>query len=102
METAIKIVGMIGYIILCIAGAALAVSLAFICVEKAFDKLIKRIRESERGRIAQQINNDSWWFSEDERTMLMLQSYANDRIIGQRGVEEVRRSWLNYETKNEN
>lgn len=100
METAIKIVGMIGYLILlCIAGAAFAVSLAFACCEKAFAKLIETMRESERGRIAQRMGSDSWWFSEDERTMLMLQDYAKNRILGQRSVDEIRHKWRNYVTK---
>lgn len=98
METAIKVVGMIGYLILCIAGAAFAVSLAFACAEKAFEKLIEIIRESERGRIANRMSQDSWWFSEDERTMLMLQDYAKNRIIGQRSVDEIRREWQNFVT----
>lgn len=99
METAIKIVGMIGYLILCIAGAAVAVLLAFSCVEKAFEKLIERIRESERGRIFQKMHRDSWWFSEDERTMLLLKDYAQNRVMGHRSVDEIRHEWRNYVTK---
>lgn len=99
METAIKIIGMIGYLILNIAGAAFAVSLAFTCVEKAFEKLIDAIRESERKRVANLMVSDSWWFSEDERTMLLLQDYAQCRIAGQWNVERVRQKWQNYKDK---
>ena len=93
MDTAIKIIGMLGFLILCIGAASLAAALAFRCCEKAFEKLIISIRESERGRIANTMFGDSWWFSEDKRTMLLFVSYAKNRVLRQQSIEQTRAEW---------
>ncbi len=93
MDTAIKIIGMLGFLILCIGATSLAAALAFYCCEKAFEKLIISIRESERSRITNTMFTDSWWFSEDKRTMLMLANYAKNRVLGQQQVDQIRAQW---------
>lgn len=93
METLVRIVGMIVIVTAC-AGCIWAF---FTAGCYSFERMLRSHRNAvwheTRESIVQRLVCDSWWFSEDPKTMRALQLYAEMLVSGFGGVSSVREKW---------
>lgn len=93
MSTFMNIVGGAVIFTTCAAILVLGYLVACAATKSVFEKYTWKIYSAARGDIVSRFLNDSWWFSEDKKTMRALQLYGKALAEDGRDISRIREEW---------
>lgn len=81
-----------GFLVLAI-GSFLAATLAFDTFWLTVERIQDQGARKERGRVANQIITDSWWFSESKEANAAMKIYGQNMRSGSGDISTIREEW---------